>query len=274
MKSISHTVALFPILQALRELQAAGVADAFIGTTPDQEKLISLIPFAQGIRPFSEEQLKTFMAKDIDRLNQFLKSRGFDIQLSPPLDLGIVVIMDLLGTWLQPGTEVSVTHDNETYPAVRLENCMVDNQSIIHIATKEGFTVHIQPNAVEQSGITLFEHIAKLNAAGQAKSESCTLTLPMVVMNEQPDVSWVAGIETIGSDPLTITQVLQQNKVSITTGGIRAQSAVAMALRKGISMDKRIEINQPFNLWITHKDQTLPLFCAYIAPDTWKNPEA
>ncbi|MEI8224098.1 MAG: hypothetical protein WCG20_03175 [bacterium] len=276
--NISHTVAFFPILQALRELNAAGVADSFIGNTPEHDSLLSMLPLIDGFRPFPEEQLKTFIAKDVERINAFLKSRVFDIQLSAPLDLGIVVIMDLLGTWMKPGNEATITRNNQPYPAVRLEDCTVlqtsDHGQIIRIETKEGFTVHIQPHAEERSGNLLFEHIIKVQSANTTNNESCTVTVPLVLMNEQPDVSWVAGIQTVGSDPLTITQVLQQNKLALTTNGIRAQSAVAMALRKGISMDKRIIINEPFNLWITHKNQVLPLFGAYIAPDTWKNPEA
>lgn len=277
-KHLSHTVALFPILQALRELNASGVADSFIGKTFEHNELLSLLPSVNGIRPFPEALLKTFIAKDIERINTFLKSRGFDIQLSPPLDLGVVVIMDLLGTWIHPGTEVTITHNNESYPAVKIENSTVyetaEDGPVIRIATKEGFVVHIQPNAKERSSIDLFEYIMKVHSSETTDEESCTITLPLVLMDEQPDVSWVAGIQTVGSEPLVITQVLQQNKLAITTGGIRAQSAVAMALRKGISMDKRIVVDQPFNLWITHKDQLLPLFCAHCAPDTWKNPEA
>lgn len=274
----STTTALFPILVALNELQTNWQVDEFLGFTEDQKFLLSLMKSAHTIE-FDPEQIKTLVSKDVNAINRFLKENGFDIALTAPIDLGVATIMDLVGQWLEKASETSVQNNGVSYPAAIVKSGIstsvvsLENNQVIKIETNGKLTVFIEPNAKERSGLCLFQHIlAQTNVCSFEKSFS-EVTIPMISINETPDVSWLVGIKTVGNIDFTISQAVQQNKFTLNCDGVHAQSAVALGLRKCVTICDEIVINQPFNVWISAEDSNgeyFPLFGAYLDTDSWK----
>lgn len=96
-KTTSHTAAVFPILLALSKFKEKGIS--FTGETHDQKIILNLSDEANHIA-VSDEQVKSFISESAAELNKILKDNGFNIQLDErmPFDLGVVTIMDLVGT--------------------------------------------------------------------------------------------------------------------------------------------------------------------------------
>jgi hypothetical protein len=194
------------------------------------------------------------------------------------MDLGIVAILDLIGQWIAKGNETSVNHGSQSYPAAYIKTGVSllhvnETKKLIRIATSNDLVVYIEPNAEEQSGLELFKHISDLAEDLDLPNEKCHVTIPMISLNMQPDISWVEGIV---AGEFKVTQAIQQNKLILNCDGVHAESAVVLGLSKGVSFEKieEIVIDQPFNLWIgietNNNKNMLPLFCAYLAPDSWK----
>ncbi len=275
----STTTALFPILVALSELRTNWQVDEFLGFTEDQKFLLSLMKIAHGVE-FDQDQIKTLVSKDINAINRFLKENGFDIALNGPIDLGVATIMDLVGQWLEKANEASVNNNGISYPAALVKSGIatsivsLEGNMVIKINTTGNLTVFIEPNATERSGLDLFKHILAQSNTCSFKSSSSEVIIPMVSMNETPDINWMVGIKTVGNIDFTISEAVQQNKFKLNCDGVHAESAVALGLRKCVSVCKdEIVIDEPFNLWISGTDangEYFPLFGAYLATDSWE----
>ncbi len=280
MKNKSHTIALFPILIALNEFYDKGIALQPISEKSyDQMLAIGLMEEALKIK-YSDEQIKSCISADVNELNSLLKEHGFDIRLDEfgSTDLGVVTIMDLVGRWLEQGVHVFLEYENEKYPAIKIKSGAsiidVNGKETLLIRTRDGLMVFIEKTNEEKSGMDLFRHILQQSNLLDLSEKPCDAIIPMVDIDEQPDISWLIGMKSTTGD-FTINQALQQNKLKITVDGIHAESAVTMGIRKGVSVDERSQfiIDGPFNLWITYGDpenKYFPLFGAHIAPDTWK----
>jgi hypothetical protein len=58
--------------------------------------------------------------------------------------------------------------------------------------------------------------------------------------------------------------------------GARAESGVAVGVRREISSSRAYVVDRPFYLWIDPLGtiEAPPVFAAYLAPDTWRGPAA
>lgn len=281
----TNTVALFPILIALNKFKDKGI-EGFIGATEDQKYILGLMEEALKIH-YSPEQIKSFISGSAAELNRILKDHGFDIQLdeSMPIDLGVVTIMNLIGKWLVKAVETTVTNDGISYPAafiktgasIKTIHQYTDHEKqVLQILTTEGLVVYIEIADQERSGMELFKHIISLTEGMSLREIECNATIPMVSVDHQPDISWLTGMHASNTD-LVISQALQQNKLTIDLDGIHAESAVALAAKRGMAFDrKHMVIDKPFNIWLEYGDDPynkhFPLFAAYVAPDSWKKP--
>ena len=276
-KTVSHTAAIFPILMALKKFEEKGIY--FTERTTVQKDIMSLLREADQVK-YSENEIKSFVADNAPELNKILRDNGFDIQLDEkaPFDLGVVTIMDLVAKWIAKANSAIVNYEGTEYPAALIKHgaSIVNNdygERTLIIRTTTGLCVFIQIADEEKSGLDLFCHIFE-QARKMTHSETpCDAIIPLVDLNEQPDISWLIGM-SCESPRFTINQALQQNRLKITLDGIHAESAVALGAARGIGLERpRFVVDRPFNIWLAYGNpelQYFPLFCAYVAPDTWK----
>ncbi len=277
-KLSSHTAAIFPLLMALKKFEEKGIE--FNGGSTAQIELLSLMEEASHIR-YPEDEIQSFISDNAPELNKILRDKGFNIQLDEkmPFDLGVVTIMDLMAKWLAKADPATVNHEGVDYPAAQIKSgaSIVNNGRLnptLMIRTRNGLCVFIQIADYERSGLDLFHHIFKQARTMTHSETPCDATIPLVDLDDQPDISWIVGLRC-DSPFFIINQALQQNKLKITLDGVRAESAVALAGVRSISFNERPKfvVDRPFNIWIAYANSELqyfPLFCAYVAPDSWK----
>lgn len=275
---ITHTISVFSILVALEKFRDLGI-DRFIAGGQDEEQqalLLSLLPEARKVS-YRESDIQAFASSSISALNQILEKHGFDIRLNESADLGVVTIMDLVAQWLTTAAETTVTYEDVSYPAMVVKEgasvAHTEYGEILKLRTKNGITVHIQKAEQELSGLELFMHALELSKAISGNEKECWATLPFVTIDEQPDISWLTGMVDQGMH-LMINQAVQQNRLVINLNGIHAQSATAIALRKGILItEKSYIVDQPFYISMAYDENPFPLFTSYVTPAQWKYAE-
>lgn len=161
------------------------------------------------------------------------------------------------------------------YDAAHIKNGVsISYDDVLKIRTHEGLMVFIEVADKERSGLELFKYLYTKAQRRTHGETPCKAIIPLTEIDDQPDISWLAGMHSI-NPRFTITQALQQNRLKITLDGIHAESAVALGGMRGIMIDEKptIKIDKPFNVWLAYADKELqyfPLFCAYVAPDCWK----
>ncbi len=276
-KTKSHTAAIFPVLVALDKFKEKGI-DGFTGTSEDQKYLLSLLPTARSVK-YSEDEVKSFISNNVQELNAILKSKGFDIQFdeSQAFDLGVVTIMDLMAKWLAKADPAEVMYDGKKYPAAKIKRgasvmlSTVDTE-VLMIRTINGITVFIEKTYEERSGLVLFHHVLKMSSF-LSNEYPCDAIVPFVDIDEQPDVSWLLGLNATNKN-FAINQALQQNRLKINLDGVHAESATAVGGVRGLIVGRsQFIVDQPFNIWLTSGNSQFPLFAAYVAPENWKEPK-
>jgi len=105
--------------------------------------------------------------------------------------------------------------------------------------------------------------------------ESCRfegVMFPMVELDMQPDIRWIHGMEN-GS--WSIEQALQQTRFRMNEKGAKVESAAAMRsiCEDASAKPTPVLIDGPFLLWIERKGLDVPLFCAVLCEDAWKEPK-
>ncbi len=102
------------------------------------------------------------------------------------------------------------------------------------------------------------------------------LTLPMISLDQENDISWLCGMSTksVSGEDFSIAQALQQNKLKMNQFGVRAQSDVAVAIMRTCFVTPLTEliVNSPFFMWLERPGMNRPLFAAYLDYDAWSNP--
>lgn len=277
----SKTLALYPVLFALRQLAKERGFKNLVAANPEQHYVLELLSTIGTVK-LSDEELRTLISDNATELNSFLKDNGFDIQLSEnvPLDFGIVTILDLVGKWRVKADEATITHEGNTYQAAHVKHDAYqvltnDDKKILRIHTQNGLCVFIEMTDQERSGIELSRYVFEQAQSLMYNEYICDTVIPFVSLDNQPDMDWLIGL----SDPdanLVISQALQQNRLEINLDGIHAESATVIGvLRSGGIKNERplVTIDKPFTMWIAYGEpdrKYVPLFAAYIAPDAWK----
>ncbi len=276
----TSTIALFPFLIGLRTFAEKGIK-TFLGNTNEQIYTLGLMPATLSI-PYPSEEIKAFISENPEELNTILKEHGFDIQLDTtrPFDLGVVTIMDLIGEWLEQAKPKTVTYGDTEYDAALIKKgasivSTTEDKELLMIRTKKGLFVFIEKDKQARSGFELAEYIFKQSETVLLNEIPCDACIPCVNLDDQPDMTWLQGIYSNESGtPFIINQVLQQNRLEINLGGIHAQSATAIGIARGISLDEKpvFTVNTPFNIWLAYTNadkKYFPLFAAHVEPDTW-----
>jgi hypothetical protein len=231
-------------------------------------------------------EIERIASRDNEIINKFLRERGFSLHVDPiePLQFGIAGMLDLQVEWMLPGERVAIKTQRWQYPGVRLDSEHVQfyravghPNPIACLSTKSGDRVYMtmldeppDANSVAQISGTQF---ARMEPGGNFSG----LIFPMVDLNQETDISWLAGLHTVNdrNEPCMIARAQQQNRLRMSEIGARAQSAAVMELTFGMvaSPPPVHVIDRPFLVWFQRfDDSTPPLFAAYVTEEDWKDP--
>ncbi|MBN2230515.1 MAG: hypothetical protein JW779_13085 [Candidatus Thorarchaeota archaeon] len=227
-------------------------------------------------------EIESIADTNIKKINNWLKERGFSIQLSSISEggFGIASMLDLLGKWAKNGEKWSVsTEDGNYYPGIKMTNYglgfyrVEGNQNIIiEIETKASDKVFLLMADHAPAGLSLVKHVEDISREmRKIEPEYEGVVFPMIDLNEEGVLKWLIGLNVGG---MVVAEALQQTKLKMNHEGFRVKSAVAMGILK--APPRRGEpyvINRPFLMWITRPGLSKPLFVAYLNKDVWKNPE-
>ena len=283
----SLTSASYPIVGALM------TAEKFLG--PDrswrhnnEKQAILLEKFYRCCRQDISKipEIEAIASRRADEINEFLRKGGMTIQLQPfsKEEVGAATIQDFLVEWAIKGEVTLVkTSDKKEFPGVHLVNEVVKffkfgyhPYPIAQIVTSSQDKVLMTMlEGSPDEGFAL-DFMAQDFFVNKRPSEDFGgLIFPMVDLNQEVDVSWLRGMETVGEDgqPAIIAQALQQNKLRMNEIGARAQSGMAVSVAKSPLKPKPDHvINQPFLVWFIRSGLSRPLFVGYIDREHWKNP--
>jgi len=230
---------------------------------------------------------------DVEPINEFLRKKGFDIQLDPiaPRDLAIASVFELFLEWLKEGKADDVKYNDVMYKAVRLSagvrvGCCgtgflgygldkLFNDGIAVIQTKNGDTIYMTvPAVAPKDSFEVFDMAKKLVSAYLEPSEKYEneVTFPEVDLNTYPDISWIVGLGDRLGEKWQIGQALQQTKVKIDKKGVVVKEAVAMGVMCmccSFDVKRPLMIDKPFLFVVVRKGLKEPLFSAYLNTDGW-----
>jgi len=101
--------------------------------------------------------------------------------------------------------------------------------------------------------------------------------LPMVQFRQQPDISWMRGLQLdTGRGPnWFVVQAKQEVRFGMNQFGARAKEATAVGMvRMAVSgFSPPYVVNRPFLIVIGRPGKVeVPLFGAYLTPHDWKDP--
>ena len=291
MTTETKTLVVYPISSAIRQAELFLKDVQSITTANDIQA-----KFMEQIHEYCKEEIQQIKEiesiADIDneKINEWLKERGFQIKLGPfgPGGFGVASVLDLLGKWAIKGKEWSVeTEEGEYFPGIRMTNYgkefyrVKDNPNfIIEIETKESDRVFLMMADEVPAGLELLDHIEEIQKEMKTVSfEYDGFIFPKIDLDEETILEWILDLrfETPnGEVPFyIIAQALQQTKLKMNEIGFRVKSAVALGILAGAAPKsaKPYVINKPFLMWVIRPGLSKPFFIGYLNTDVWKDPK-
>ena len=245
--------------------------------------------FLQVCRGNKVSEIEFEVSSEAEKINSFLKKKGFSIRLQPfpPNTIGFASILDLIVEWLRLGEKVKIQAKNEgIYEGVRIikdgvsffESFVNDyRHTVACLKTKSGDMVFITVPKEPLEGLDLIEMAEILsNNKDILPGAYEAVRFPMVDLDITNDIGWLRGMSTnnVTNIPADITQAIQQIKIKINEKGARFQSATAIAVTlKCVSIPRPdLIIREPFLIWVERPNLEKPLMAAFITEESWKNP--
>lgn len=245
--------------------------------------------FLSVCRKDNVDEIELEVSDNADKINVFLKMKGFSIRLQPfpPNTLGFASILDFIVEWLCIGEKIKIDAKNGgKYDGVRIKKDGVSFlESRVHgyrhiiagILTKSGDMVFMTVPKEPLEGLDLLEMVGDINRnIGTLPNVYDGVRFPMVDLDITNDIGWLKGMSTINTKgvPTTVTQAVQQIKIKMNEKGARFQSATAISVTlKCINIPKEdLIIREPFLVWVLRHSCQKPLMAAFITEESWKNP--
>lgn len=233
-------------------------------------------------------EIELEVSDNADKINTFLKNKGFSIMLEPfPHDtIGFASILDLIMEWLFVGEKIKIdSKKGEKYDGVRIKKGGVTffvstglgyEQTIACIQTISGDMVFIMVPKKPVEGLdlinmtdTIYKNMDKLPDVYGG------LRFPMVDLDITNDMRWLTGLSTINKSnmPAEISQAIQQIKFKMNDKGTRVKSGTAIGITLLATIPKPdLIINEPFIVWVERHNIEMPIMAAYVTEESWKDP--
>jgi hypothetical protein len=283
---VTQTFSPLTIAKALNAAEVFTGPYELVGTTTEQRSLVQALP--AYYRRYNTDSYG-FAAATADEINAQLARAGFDIRLhcwSESLsNFGIAGITDVTVNWQTPGGLTTIAPDSgERYPGFILGSAQASRivkideflEPIVQVFTVEGLDLRIVIAPEPDSQLNLMRTARILHEADISHRDivAYSACIPMVKLDEQPDISWLVGLSLkVASGPAwQVVQARQQVKFGMNQYGARAREATAAAVMKGISHERHYIVDRPFLVTIGLPDLDVPLFGAYITPESWADP--
>jgi len=286
---LSQTVTVYPIAKAVLEAENLVLGPNRVWTSTNDTQRIFIDGFLDPCRGENIPEIQSLASREADALNQFLREKGFSIQLQPfaKNEFGVVSILNLLVEWMTTGT-ITVIHTNgagKEFPGVRIGegeegvtfySAPPHEHPIVGLATKSADVVYMTMMEDPPEGFALVAKAEELSREKNHSFEFGGLAFPMVNLNQEVNIGWLIDMRTVDKDenPVKISQALQQTKLRMNEVGARAESAAAVGLMTLGSSSPPPDhiIDQPFLMWIERPDLVTPLFVGHITQENWSNP--
>jgi len=299
----STTVVTYPIGTALMKAEDILGPDRTWHTVNSTQRVFLEGFFTKAARVESRviPEIESIASWEAEVINQFLRERGFAIQLAPfsknPAmpEFGVASVLDLLIKWLHPGRETTLklnsdipytTNSEEEYPAVRMAEGMSyytaqgHPYAIAKLQTQSQDVVYMTRLDVAPTGFALLDYVKNMMETLAPNYDYKDVIFPMVALKQKVDISWLLGLNTVNREnkPVAIVQALQETHLSMDAFGAHAKSAVALGFRVMASVQTRpkpnLVIDGPMLVWCERPSLSKPLFVGHITPEDWKKPAA
>lgn len=287
---MSRTVALHPIFAALKKAEdIIGKGRDWHSVNDIQDEFLTRYFNRSGGEASRIPEIESIASWKAAVINEFLRSRGFSIELEE-LDqdtFGVASVLDLLVEWLVIGEKHSVYTDR-VYPGARFEG-----GSIVSFWTSEKHThpvARLETNTGDIAYVTIagedppandfamLERVVGISESMSSCFEYGGLVMPMVDLDQKVDISWLLQMWTNAStgQRAWISQALQQTQLRLNEKGARVKSGVAIAitLECCIMPKPDLVINKSFYIWFVRDGVSLPFLVGYITPEDWREPAA
>ena len=248
----------------------------------EQQKLLERYgEYAAAVK--NMPSLKSWAKRTAEEINEILAEHGFDIRLKSwgkdRNRFGTVSINDILVEWLVAGTLKELKTGTGTYDGFLLPSRSADviwvaghDEPVLEIPTKGAEIVYISVAPDPGGQFELVEAVEKLRSGTwRLGNDFEKVHLPMVKLDQQPDLSWLLGLH---SGVWEVEEAVQQVIFGMNQHGARAKEATAVTMvMRGIAPAPKIYVvDRPFLVWIEHPDVKVPVFQAYITEEHWTDP--
>ncbi len=278
------TVCHYPIIAALVAAEGILGKDRVWNAINTRQQQFLAESFAAGRGQIGKiPEIESITSWDYQVINQFLSSRGFDIQLDAfaPNEFGAASVLKLAMQWLEAGEAgVLMGPGRRTYDAVIMKGdgfALRSSPNLAHpvvvLKTKTSDLVLLTKVDKPVSELELPQVARNMFTAGPSADYAEEVAFPMVDLDMQPDISWLLQMHTVDSAgmPWKISQALQQTKFAMDEFGAIVESAAALGMRC-LCIPNRYEINGPFVAAVYRPSLKLPVFIGYLDTDCWSRP--
>lgn len=207
---------------------------------------------------------------DIAKVNQWILSQGFDIQLGENGEFAVAAVMKLLLAWISKGEKTKIGQ----YKGATLRggyaiyrNKRIHNDFLLKVMCKNGDIAcfSMWDTALE----TDFQFLAAINRLKgiQKIEDSDKVSFPCIKFDKKEELTWLHGLK-VNSDTY-IAECKAQTKLEIDEEGAKIETINAAVMVKGCSSKTHHIIDKPFLFWVERKGHSVPLFAALLCRDTW-----
>jgi len=213
---------------------------------------------------------------DIAKVNKWILSQGFDIQLRRPGEFAVAAVMKLLLTWMSKGekTKIGQTHNFNGYKGAALKSGytvymdkLIHKYFVLKIECRNGDTAYFSMwDTALETDSELFVAINRLKDIWK-KQYSDKVSFPCIKFDKKEELSWLIGMK-VNSDTY-IAECKAQTKLDIDEEGAKIETINAAVMVKGSSSETHHIINKPFLFWVERKGHSVPMFAALLCRDTW-----
>lgn len=289
---MSKTTVVYPIVTALvKAEEIIGSGRPWRVANRMQERFLT--EFFEPCRRESGSiaEIESIAAFTAEEINRFLREHGFQIKLKPFREDGpwkefvVASVLDLLVSWLEPGTTTTLRgRDEREYAAAHLRKTMSSfyqvarhEHPIAQLKTKGNDLVYLTKLDSGLEGFELFDYARQLAGALKPIYDYDGVIFPMVDLKQEVDVSWLIDLHTINTEgrEVKITQALQETHLAMNEQGARAKSAFAGGIAVAaayIPPRPDLLIDEPFLIWFQRPGLAQPLFVGRITQEDWRNP--
>lgn len=264
-----------------------GVRPVWKSRTEQQRRLLYACEALGCLSRFPE--IESVVDVNVEVINNFLKQRGFDIELDPsgnPLAFHVASVLDLLLKWSRPGTETEVLREFKKYRAARVTDHFAtyrgETGPACRLTCENGDLVFLAPTFQRTAlPLDLRNFVMGLERSLVQNSNYKAVVFPNVKFEEYPDLDWITGrydgIHETDTGPHAtyyVEQAKQQTRFAMDHEGAHLESAAAMTFAgSGYMPPSEIKpdfvIDQPFMLWIRRSGVDDPIFFAHFFEDAW-----